>query len=149
MLFAATSTLATSLLAAPPTPRHFDDGKAEPLVLGEDAFFSTRVDLAAEEITVPLVFAGSGLRVPEKGFDDFAGLDLKGKVAVFLAGSPAEIPGPLASHYQTARRALEGPQRGHFGFACWEEGIALWGPDVLDFLAQAGAPATSSATSRP
>ena len=28
--------------------------------------------------------------------------DLKGKVAVILMGSPAEIPGPLASHYQTA-----------------------------------------------
>ena len=77
------------------------DGKAEPLVLGEDAFFSTRVELAAEEITAPLVFAGYGLRVPEKGFDDFAGLDLKGKVVVLLTGSPAEIPGPLASHYQT------------------------------------------------
>jgi Zn-dependent M28 family amino/carboxypeptidase len=78
------------------------DGRAEPLALGEDAIFSTRVDLAPEEITAPLVFAGYGLRVPEKGFDDFAGLDLKGKVAVFLSGSPEEIPGPLASHYQTA-----------------------------------------------
>ncbi len=77
------------------------DGRPEPLVLGEDAFFSTRVDLAAEEITAPLVFVGYGLRVPEKSFDDFAGLDLKGKVVVFLSGSPEEIPGPLASHYQT------------------------------------------------
>jgi Zn-dependent M28 family amino/carboxypeptidase len=77
------------------------DGNAEPLILGEDAFFSTRVELAAEEITAPLVFAGYGLRVPEKSFDDFAGLDLNGKVVVLLAGSPAEIPGPLASHYQT------------------------------------------------
>ena len=32
-------------------------------------------------------------------------------------------------------------QEGHAGFACWEEGIAVWGPDVLDFLAQAGVPA--------
>src|SRR5262249_12222814 len=47
------------------------------------------------------VFVGYGLKVPEKGFDDFAGLDLKGKVAVYLSGSPAEVPGPLASHYQT------------------------------------------------
>jgi Zn-dependent M28 family amino/carboxypeptidase len=174
LLLAATFALATSLLAAPPAPSHFDgktwwkhvqvladdnmegretgspglrkaeayivdqltkaglqpagsngfyqpvrfvqreidesrssaalvrDGKPEPLTLGEDAFFSTRVDLAAEEITAPLVFIGYGLRVPEKGFDDFAGLDLKGKIAVFLSGSPEEIPGPLASHYQTA-----------------------------------------------
>jgi Zn-dependent M28 family amino/carboxypeptidase len=77
------------------------DGRPEPLTLGEDAFFSTRVDLAPE-VSAPLVFTGYGLRVPEKGFDDFAGLDLKGKVVVFLAGSPEEIPGALASHYQTA-----------------------------------------------
>ncbi|HEY2294086.1 MAG TPA: M28 family metallopeptidase [Thermoanaerobaculia bacterium] len=78
------------------------DGRIEPLSLGEDAFFSARIDLAPEEITAPLVFTGYGLRVPEKGYDDLAGLDLKGKIAVLLNGSPAEIPGPLSSHYQTA-----------------------------------------------
>src|SRR4051812_45955154 len=77
------------------------DGKAEPLVLGEDAFFNTRAELAAGEVTAPLVFASYGLRIPENGYDDFAGLDLHGKIAVFLAGSPADVPGPLASHYQT------------------------------------------------
>ncbi len=77
------------------------DGKAEPLVLGEDAFFSTRADLASEEIAAPLVFVGYGLRIPEKSFDDLAGLDLHGKIVVYLAGSPAEVPGALASHYQT------------------------------------------------
>jgi Zn-dependent M28 family amino/carboxypeptidase len=77
------------------------DGKPEPLSLGEDAYFSTRVDLAPEELMAPLVFAGYALQVPEKGFDDFSGLDLKGKIAVFLTGSPEEIPGPLAAHYQT------------------------------------------------
>src|SRR4051812_10432769 len=77
------------------------DGRIEPLTLGEDAYFSARVDLAPEEITAPLVFTGYGLQVPEKGYDDFAGLDLKGKIAVIVTGSPEEIPGPLAAHYQT------------------------------------------------
>ena len=77
------------------------DGKVEPLTLGEDAFFSTRVDLAPE-LEAPLVFVGYGLRIPEKNYDDFSGLDLNGKVAVILNGSPADIPGPLASHYQSA-----------------------------------------------
>ena len=77
------------------------DGKVEPLVLGEDAFFSTRVDLAPE-LQAPMVFVGYGLSIPEKNYDDLAGLDLNGKVAVILNGSPADIPGPLASHYQTA-----------------------------------------------
>ena len=77
------------------------DGKAEPLTLGEDAFFSTRVDLAPQ-VDAPLVFVGYGLRVPEENYDDLAGLDLKGKIAVIFAGIPSNIPGPLGSHYQTA-----------------------------------------------
>jgi Zn-dependent M28 family amino/carboxypeptidase len=77
------------------------DGKSEPLALGDDAFFNTRVDLAPE-IEAPLVFVGYGLTIPEKNYDDLAGLDLKGKVAVIFSGSPAEMPAALASHYQSA-----------------------------------------------
>ena len=77
------------------------DGKVEPLTLGDDAIFSARVDLAPE-VEAPLVFVGYGLVVPEKNYDDLAGLDVKGKVVVILSGSPSEIPGALASHYQTA-----------------------------------------------
>jgi Zn-dependent M28 family amino/carboxypeptidase len=78
------------------------DGKTEPLVLGEDTYFNTRVDLAQEEITAPLVFAGYGLKIPENNYDDLSGLDLRGKIVVFLAGSPAEISTALSAHYQTA-----------------------------------------------
>jgi hypothetical protein len=38
--------------------------------------------------------------VTEKNHDDFAGLDLKGKVAVTILGLPDGISGPLAAHYQ-------------------------------------------------
>jgi Zn-dependent M28 family amino/carboxypeptidase len=80
------------------------DGKVQPLILGEDAFFSTRVDLAPE-VQAPLVFVGYGLSIPEKNYDDLSGLDLHGKVAVILNGSPADVPGSLSSHYQsTAER---------------------------------------------
>ncbi len=76
------------------------DGKREPLVLGEDAYIGTRI-MPAPEVKAPLVFVGYGLKVPEKNYDDFAGLDVKGKLVVIFSGSPADIPGPLASHYQT------------------------------------------------
>ena len=77
------------------------DGKAEPLTLGEDAIFSTRVDLVPE-VEAPLVFVGYGLSIPENDFDDLAGLDLKGKVAVLISGSPSQIPSALSAHHQTA-----------------------------------------------
>jgi Zn-dependent M28 family amino/carboxypeptidase len=86
------------------------NGKVEPLTLGEDAIFNTRIDLAPE-VEAPLVFVGYGLTVPEKNYDDLAGLDVKGKVVVILSGSPAEIPGPLASHYQTAAERWKALQR--------------------------------------
>ena len=76
------------------------DGKSQPLTLGEDCYFSTRTDLAPE-IEAPLVFVGYGLTIPEKNYDDFAGLDLHGKIAVAMQGSPAEMPAALASHYQS------------------------------------------------
>ncbi|MGB8010130.1 MAG: M28 family peptidase [Terriglobales bacterium] len=77
------------------------DSKRETLTLGEDAIISTRV-MPAPEVEAPLVFAGYGLKVPEKNYDDFANIDVRGKIIVILAGSPSEIPGALASHYQTA-----------------------------------------------
>src|SRR6266436_29676 len=77
------------------------NGVDEPLTLGEDANFNMRID-PASEVTADLVFVGYGLKVPEMNYDDFAGLDLKGKVAVLFAGAPPSMPGPLASHYQSA-----------------------------------------------
>ena len=76
-------------------------GKVTLLTLGNDAFFSTRVDLAPE-VEAPLVFVGYGLSIPETHYDDLSGLDLAGKVVVVFSGSPAEIPGALASHFQSA-----------------------------------------------
>jgi Zn-dependent M28 family amino/carboxypeptidase len=76
-------------------------GKAQPLTLGDDAYFSTRAELSSEEITAPLVFVGYGLKIPEKSYDDLSGLALHGKIVVYLAGSPSEIPTALSAHYQT------------------------------------------------
>ena len=77
------------------------DRKVEPLKLGDDANISLRGNIEDGETDAPAVFAGYGLKVPEKNYDDLAGLDLKGRIVVFIAGGPASIPGPLKSHYQS------------------------------------------------
>jgi Zn-dependent M28 family amino/carboxypeptidase len=74
------------------------NGQADRLVLGEDATISLRNN-PADAVEAPLVFAGYGLSVPEMKFDDFAGLDLKGKIAVTIAGGPSSVPGNLRAHY--------------------------------------------------
>lgn len=102
------------------------DGKAQPLVLGEDAIFSTRVDLAPH-IEAPLVFVGYGLNIPEKNYNDLAGLDLKGKVVVLLTGSPADVPSALSAHYQsTAERWKALKESGVIGV------IAIPNPSSMD-----------------
>lgn len=75
------------------------DGQANPVALGDDAYFSTRVEGSDQEIDAALVFAGNGLEVPESNLDELQALDLKGKVVVYLAGSPSTVEGALAAHY--------------------------------------------------
>jgi hypothetical protein len=77
------------------------NGAEHALTLGPDAIISLRVD-PAPKVEAPLVFVGHGLANAEAGHDDFAGLDVKGKVVVLLAGAPASIAGPLAAHMQSA-----------------------------------------------
>jgi len=74
------------------------DGRTEPLVLGEDATISMRVDPAAA-VDAPLVFVGYGLKIPESGIDDFAGVNLNGAIVVHISATPASLPGPLQAHF--------------------------------------------------
>ena len=41
-----------------------------------------------EIANAPMVFVGYGVKAPERGWDDFKGADLKGKVVVFLVNDP-------------------------------------------------------------
>lgn len=76
-------------------------GKERPLKLGEDAYIGTRVDPAAS-VEAGLFFVGYGLRAPDNSYDDFAGLDTKGKIAVYIGGAPGSMPSALSAHYQSA-----------------------------------------------
>jgi len=77
------------------------DGIAEP-VAREEGTLTTRGDLAPA-IEAPMVFVGYGLQVPEAHFDELAGLNLRGKIAVYVNGTgPLEAPGNIKSHYSSA-----------------------------------------------
>src|SRR5882762_10148654 len=66
------------------------DGKSRNITLGEEATIGSRVD-PVPSIKERLIFVGYGLRVPEIGYDDFQGLDTKGKIAVYMAGAPSSL----------------------------------------------------------
>jgi len=82
-------------------------GKTERVHLGDDAILSARVE-PAPEVNAPLVFVGYGLKIPDTNIDDFAGLDVKGKVAVLITGSPSNVPGALSAHAQSLRERWNG-----------------------------------------
>ncbi|HET9863149.1 MAG TPA: M28 family metallopeptidase [Steroidobacteraceae bacterium] len=81
------------------------DGDARrPLEPGKDAIIVLRGDFA-RRIEAPMIFVGDGLRLPQYGVDDLAGLDLRGKVVVFFATAPPRVPGAAAAHFgSTAER---------------------------------------------
>jgi hypothetical protein len=68
-------------------------GSDTPLVQGEGAMirpFPRSTDVA---IDAPLVFAGYGISRPDLGYDDLAGLDVRGAIVVVYAGAPRTIGG--------------------------------------------------------
>lgn len=77
------------------------DGKLQPLKLGDDAAFALRSGIAPA-FEGAAVFAGYGFAVPEQKYNELSGLDVKGKIVVYLSGGPKSIPGELMSHYQSA-----------------------------------------------
>jgi hypothetical protein len=77
------------------------DGKAEPVAAG-DASLSARADVAPL-VEAPMVFVGYGMSIPEAHYDDLAGLDLHGKVAVYLnAAGPVDANGNVKSHFSSS-----------------------------------------------
>jgi hypothetical protein len=75
-------------------------GNAQPVKLGDEAILGTRIE-GSGEVEADAVFAGYGLRVPEAGYDDFAGLDVRGKIVVYYSASPDNIGGYLRAHYSS------------------------------------------------
>jgi Zn-dependent M28 family amino/carboxypeptidase len=73
-------------------------GETQTLTNGDDVVLQSLspVDRVAL-VDAPLVFVGYGITAPERGWDDYKGADLKGKVAVVLVNDPDfEIDAPGA-----------------------------------------------------
>lgn len=69
------------------------------------------------EVTAPLVFAGFGVTAPERGYDDYQGVDAKGKIVVLLTGAPSSFPAAERAHYASSRLKRENAAgRGAVGY---------------------------------
>ncbi|HEY4530053.1 MAG TPA: M28 family peptidase [Luteimonas sp.] len=64
------------------------DGRSVALAFQDQFLPMANFNTADAKADAPAVFVGQAIHAPELGHDDFAGLDLRGKVAVMFGGAP-------------------------------------------------------------
>ena len=74
-------------------------GQTVPLEVGKDVLLSPDYLRNKWTTEAPLVFAGYGVSAPELDYDDFAGLDVRGKVLVTFRGAPPRFPNDQRAYY--------------------------------------------------
>lgn len=78
-----------------PAPMSFYIGNKEMRVLQKSDIAADTVRSATEiDIDAPVVFVGFGASAPERDWDDYGDMDLKGKVAIYLVNDPDFAAGP-------------------------------------------------------
>lgn len=92
------------------------DGKAVALKYGEDYLPGAQAQAAEVNLDAPLVFVGFGVVDPSRGRDDYAGLDVKGKIVVMLSGAPTAIQTEERAHFSNPNtKRVEAAKRGAIG----------------------------------
>ncbi len=92
----------------------YDDGET----WDPSADIIVRASAVKEEVSVtaPVVFAGFGMVSPELGRDDYAGLDVEGKIVAILAGAPKGLQSEERAYYGSgATKGIEADKRGAVG----------------------------------
>jgi hypothetical protein len=57
-------------------------------------------------VSAPLVFVGQAVHAPELGHDDFEGVDLTGKVAVYFSGAPSTFGNTQRAYHSSGLRKM-------------------------------------------
>lgn len=90
------------------------DGKDTQLSYPKAFFTGPSLQYTQTDITAPLVFAGYGMVSEEFGLNDYANLDVKGKIVVLLTGRPDSLPSEEAAHLSSQKTRLAA-ERGAVG----------------------------------
>ncbi|MFK3891110.1 M28 family peptidase [Sphingomonas sp. NPDC079357] len=77
-------------------------GTAMPLAFGKDFTPAANPASKATNVAAPVVFVGYGLEAPQYGLDDYAGVDVRGKIVAYVGGAPAGLPSEVAATFGSA-----------------------------------------------
>jgi Zn-dependent M28 family amino/carboxypeptidase len=92
------------------------EGREQEFTFQTDYLPAINFTAGAAEIMAPLVFVGQAVYAPELQHDDFAGVDVKGKIAVVLNNAPARFPvDQRAFHASSSEKLRELERRGAIG----------------------------------
>ena len=87
------------------------------LVFGKDYVPVGNPRAAKTALTAPIVFVGQGIVAPQFQRDDYAGVDVRGKIVVFFGGAPDSFPGEERAHFGSdATKARAAADRGAVGW---------------------------------
>jgi Zn-dependent M28 family amino/carboxypeptidase len=81
---------------------------------GQDVLVYPTTAEAAQSVEAPVVFVGYGLDMPAQGFDDYRGLDVRGKIVAVLTGYPNGTASEMGAHLN-AEKARMAEKRGAVG----------------------------------
>ena len=81
----------TTMSLVPKRPRAMAIGCTRSLKYGDDFTVSNRTLTPVAEVDAPIVFVGYGVTAPEFGWNDYAGVDVKGKVILCIVGDPPSM----------------------------------------------------------
>jgi hypothetical protein len=77
-------------------------GRKETLVFGRDYVSSGSAFDRTIAISAPVVFVGHGVEAPEQQHNDYANVEVAGKVVVALFDGPAKFPSSARAHYSSS-----------------------------------------------
>ena len=76
-------------------------GREQALIFGQDFVTAGDPGRAGTSVEAPLVYAGFGVTAPEQGYDDYAGVEAKGRVVAYVYGAPARFESAIRAHYSS------------------------------------------------
>ncbi|MGZ8346323.1 MAG: M28 family metallopeptidase, partial [Allosphingosinicella sp.] len=94
------------------TPRLTIRGRS--YIHGRDLIVRANPDPEPLAVDAPLLFAGYGLDLPARGFEDYRGLDARGGIVVVLSGYPEGTASDVGAHLN-AEKARMAAERGAVG----------------------------------
>ena len=87
------------------------DGRVTEFAFETDFLPSVNYSAGQAVVTAPMVFIGQAVRAPELQHDDYAGVDVKGKIAVVLDNAPARFPTDERAFYASSLEKLRELER--------------------------------------